>query len=71
MRLRNKKTGEIVELDLNVRIGGYPNGIEFMKVSSLAELNEEWEDYKPAEPLIDLTETPRVEDERSESEGKK
>ena len=52
MKLRNKKTGEIVELDLNVRISGYPNGIEFMKVSSLAELNEEWEDYKPAEPLI-------------------
>lgn len=52
MKLRNKKTGEIVELDLNVRISGYPNGIEFMKVSSLAELNEDWEDYKPAEPLI-------------------
>lgn len=47
MKLRNKKTGEIIELDLNVRISGYPNGIEFMKVSSLAELNEEWEDYKP------------------------
>ena len=49
MRLRNKKTGEIVELDLNVRISGYPNGIEFMKVSSLAELNEEWEDYEQKE----------------------
>lgn len=52
MKLKNKKTGEIVELDLNVRISGYPNGIEFMKASSLAELNAEWEDYKSAEPLI-------------------
>jgi len=42
MRLRNKKTGEIVEV----------------------------EPVQP-KPLIGLTETPRVEDERSESEGKK
>lgn len=36
MILRNKETGELWEL-----IYRYPN-----------ELNEEWEDYKPAEPLI-------------------
>lgn len=35
MKLRNKKTGEIKDLE---RI--------------IAELNEEWEDVKPAEPLI-------------------
>jgi hypothetical protein len=42
MKLRNKKTGEIVD------------GWAFVpaKYNSLAELNEEWEDYKPAEPLI-------------------
>ena len=46
MKLRNKKTGFITELDLNVRISGFPNSVEFVKVSSLAKLNEEWEDYE-------------------------
>lgn len=54
MKLRNKKTGHIAEvltdtIEVNVLIGrenlyGY--------YSSLADLNEEWEDYKPKEPLI-------------------
>ena len=60
MKLRNKKTGEVIEtckiiqnafgeiimltLDEDER---YP--YEF---HSLAELNEDWEDYKPQEPLI-------------------
>ena len=60
MRLRNKKTGEIVEplssgpIDLYF----YPNEheskamISRMTYKSLAELNDDWEDYKPAEPLI-------------------
>lgn len=44
MKLRNKKTGEIVDCGgvMVVCEGGKP----------LAEINEEWEDYKPAEPLI-------------------
>ena len=42
MKLRNKKTGEIKEVQ-PITIGGF---------RSLAELNEEWEDYKPTEPLI-------------------
>ena len=37
MKLKNKKTGEIVEWFNNTN-GVFPN--------SLAELNEEWEDYK-------------------------
>ena len=41
MKLRNKKTGKIKEVDPLV-IGGF---------QSLAELNEEWEDYE--EPLVD------------------
>ena len=54
MKLRNKKTGEIVEYD---KIGfrkGLSNGWKdfIPNAESLAELNEEWEDYKPAEPLI-------------------
>lgn len=43
MKLRNKKTGEIVEL-FNNTDGILPH--------TLAKLNEDWEDYKPAEPLI-------------------
>ena len=43
MKLKNKKNGEVVEW-FNNTDGAFPN--------SLAELNEEWEDYKPAEPLI-------------------
>lgn len=44
MKLRNKKTGEIVELTtkrLNINSGSKNYGF-----SSLAELNAEWEDYK-------------------------
>ena len=62
MRLRNKKTGgiwnipkmrqpTIQEDDISFfacdRDGGH-----LFSYKSLAELNEEWEDYKPAEPLI-------------------
>lgn len=60
MRLRNKKTGEVFEsfkrgpIDLyfypNEHKGG--DDIERETYQSLAELNQEWEDYKPAEPLI-------------------
>lgn len=40
MKLRNKKTGEILELCCH-RSGDYRE-----KYDSLAKLNEEWEDYK-------------------------
>lgn len=42
MKLRNKKTGEVVILIDHI----------FDNYNSLAELNDEWEDYKPTEPLI-------------------
>ena len=60
MRLKNKKTGEVVEsleggpVDLYF----YPNEhedkdmVDRKTYQSLAELNADWEDYKPAEPLI-------------------
>lgn len=60
MKLRNKKTGEVVEsfkrgpIDLYF----YPNDHEEKDVvdrktyQSLAKLNDEWEDYNPSEPLI-------------------
>ena len=43
MKLRNKKTGEIREVK-NILIDG------IFTVSSLAKLNEEWEDYE--EPIV-------------------
>lgn len=60
MKLRNKKTGEIIETCKIIQNAfgeiiiltlsedeRYP-----YEYYSLAGLNEEWEDYKPAEPLI-------------------
>ena len=52
MKLKNKKTGEIAEADFNAVISGRTNiiiiqkGSEQLEYSSLAELNEEWEDYE-------------------------
>ena len=50
MKLRNKKTGEIADIDLikNREDGGWL----WEEFNYLTELNAEWEDYKPAEPLI-------------------
>ena len=48
MKLRNKKTGEIFDWREDLM----PFGLGLPHPKSLAELNEEWEDYKPAEPLI-------------------
>ena len=45
MKLRNKKTGEIAHFAF-VRANGSVDD------TTLAELNDEWEDYKPTEPLI-------------------
>ena len=42
MRLRNKKTGEILEY-YEIRFKADENDFGF---GSLAELNEEWEDYE-------------------------
>ena len=54
MKLRNKKTGEVVDEISKVGLVwnrfGSPDGIGMY--DSLAELNEAWEDYKPKEPLI-------------------
>lgn len=60
MKLRNKKTGEVVEplssgpIDLYFYPNEYKGGdeIERKTYQSLAELNSEWEDYAPKEPLI-------------------
>ena len=59
MKLRNKKTGEVGEAYWStfrsdgdeLYISLHKNGT-FVKVNSLAELNEEWEDYAPKGPYI-------------------
>ena len=60
MKFRNKKTGEVVEsfksgpIDLYFYPNEHKGGdeIERETYQSLAELNADWEDYEPAEPLI-------------------
>ena len=62
MRLRNKKTGDIWEIPKMRYPTAQEDDISFFAMlgtkgelfcyRSIAELNEEWEDYKPAEPLI-------------------
>lgn len=62
MKLRNKKTGGIWDIpkmrhptcqedDISFFAELGTNG-KLFSYNSLAELNEEWEDYKPTEPLI-------------------
>ena len=60
MKLRNKKTGEIDDflfevitdrIDFYRRVGTTETK-NIWRYNSLAELNEEWEDYAPKEPLI-------------------
>ena len=56
MKLRNKKTGEIAVGYVMVGIQNnekFPNPIEFHTYGSIAELNDEWEDYEPKEPLVE------------------
>lgn len=52
MKLRNKKTGEIVECPMIRMSFGVCDLTRFEFPNSLTEINEEWEDYKPTEPLI-------------------
>ena len=57
MRLRNKKTGEIVErssiVTLRYKISSSSSSlVEAEEFGSIEQLYEEWEDCKPAEPLI-------------------
>lgn len=55
MKLRNKNTDKITEIEeINlVVMNDERNCYEsFAEYHSLAELNSDWEDYKPSEPLI-------------------
>ena len=58
MKLRNKKTGDVIECEeviITKRVedaftNPYPKA--YRVFYSIAKLNEKWEDYKPTEPLI-------------------
>ena len=53
MKLRNKKTGEIVQnFDGFTTFTTDWSSAKNLQYTSLTKLNEEWEDYKPADPLI-------------------
>ena len=47
MKLRNKKTGEIKDIQTIIHEAFTVHGVEILK-----NLEANWEDYKPAEPLI-------------------
>lgn len=53
-KLRNKKTGEIYDR-VNIHVSPWKIGTRgwtSLDYDSVDKFNEEWEDYKPAEPLI-------------------
>ena len=60
MKLRNKKTGELGKLHCDMNVNHTKYGVfedtdirgHYWEYDSLAELNAEWEDYEPKEPLI-------------------
>ena len=60
MKLKNKKTGEIGKLHCDMNVSPAKYGVfedagirgHYWEYDSLAELNADWEDYKPKEPLI-------------------
>lgn len=59
-KLRNKKTGDVGDLlgscdsvpFIGIMVDYHDGNPVRYEYDSLAELNAEWEDYKPAEPLI-------------------
>ena len=57
MKLRNKKTGEIINAGDTFILTSYDeNGLcirERYEYDSLSELCKNWEDYKPKQPLIE------------------
>ena len=53
MKLRNKKTGEVVYVDFQIPLCNHDETLGSYSVNSLKELNKSFEDYDQAEPLID------------------
>ena len=60
MKLRNKKTGEIEDILISAYVAlsrrneSFTDGYEDLaRYKTLAELNEDWEDYTPQEPRLE------------------
>ena len=78
MKLLNKKTGELVDAwsfydgNESVNLKYFTNdGQVNLEYRSLAELNDEWEDYEPVEPLIENEKSRKVFREWAELFGAK
>ena len=52
MKLRNKKTGEAVDVGFRIPLCSNEETLGSYSVTSLEALNRSFEDYKPTEPLI-------------------
>ena len=52
MKLQNKKTGEIRDFIINKDKIRTSNAVDCWEYSSLAQLNEEWEDYEEPKPYF-------------------
>jgi hypothetical protein len=59
MKLRNKETGKIRNFEfvaitkgMGAEFAEYAHNAPVLICRSIDQLNEEWEDYKPTEPLI-------------------
>ena len=63
MKLRNKKTGEIVDFgSLAFIIDNSKNSVS-MRIKNLAELNEEWEDYEePSKTIWQIKDSGELQD---------
>ena len=52
MKLRNKRTGDAVYVDIQIPLFNNTKELGTYSITSLKELNEHFEDYTTAEPLI-------------------
>lgn len=63
MKLKNRKTGKITEIEeVNLVVMDDERDCyeSFAEYHSLAELNADWEDYIPAEPIINETDVRHI-----------
>ena len=54
MKLRNKKTGEVIAATITVCkwTNDYEDILTETEYENISDIMEDWEDYKPADPLI-------------------
>ena len=76
MKLRNKKTGEIVDYlciiqNDDIKLQSFTNSYETYHYKCMSEYINEWEDYKPVEPIIEDPKSRKVFREWAELLGAK